>query len=223
MKSRLPAIASLALTVAASAAGMPFIEVDPGKATALREHGTGRPFVAVGVNYFDHETGWAPKLWQKFDEARVAKHLDLLQKQGFNTIRIFLTLQSFHQEPGQVHPEGERKFRRLIELCRERGIRVIPSGPDHWEGTPSWRGRDQFAVAGPVQRCARRRDAEGPGPQRARRQGAHRVAVGLGGRLVGGAALALCSTEPVARTRRPTPRASDSERCRCVATVGPAD
>jgi len=145
MKSRLPAIASLALTVAASAACMPFIEVDPGKATALREHGTGRPFVAVGVNYFDHETGWAPKLWQKFDEARVAKHLDLLQKQGFNTIRIFLTLKSFHQEPGQVHPEGERKFRRLIELCRERGIRVIPSGPDHWEGTPSWRGRDQFA------------------------------------------------------------------------------
>lgn len=129
----------------ASAAELPFIEVDPGSTTTLRERGTGRPFVAVGLNYFDHETGWAPKLWQKFDAQRVAGQLDLIKGQGFNTIRVFLTLQSFHADPGRVSPEGERKFRRLLELCRERGIYVIPSGPDHWEGTPAWRGPDVFA------------------------------------------------------------------------------
>src|SRR5690606_9533971 len=123
----------------AHAAAMPPIEVDPHGLTALRERGTGRPFVAVGVNYFDHETGRGPQLWHKFEEDRVSRHLDLLREQGFNTIRVFLTLDSFHREPGQVHPEGEAKFRRLIELCRERGIYVIPSGPDHWEGVPEWR------------------------------------------------------------------------------------
>lgn len=124
----------------------PFIEVDPAQTTALRERGAGKPFVAVGANYFDPETGWAPKLWQQFDEARVRQHLQLLHEQGFNTIRVFLTFSSFHAEPGRVSAEGEAKFRRLLDLCRPLGIYVIPSGPDHWEGTPEWRrGGDQYA------------------------------------------------------------------------------
>ena len=57
----------LVLSAVAFAGDLPFIEVDPGTTTALRERGSGRPFVAVGVNYFDHETGWAPQLWKKFD------------------------------------------------------------------------------------------------------------------------------------------------------------
>ena len=133
-----------ALATAASAA--PFIEVNPDSLTALREKGTGKAFVSVGVNYFDPQTGWAPKLWQKFDEGRVTQQLDLLAEAGFNTIRVFLTYESFHREPGQLHPEGLAKFRTLLRLCEARGIRVIPSGPDHWEGTPPWRqGADQYA------------------------------------------------------------------------------
>jgi len=142
---RWTSLITVALSITARAADLPFIEVDPDSTTALRERGSGKPFVAVGLNYFDHETGWAPKLWQKFDPGRVQHQLDLIREQGFNAIRVFLTLDSFHREPGQVHPEGEAKFRRLIELCRERRIYVIPLGPDHWEGTPKWRGRDQFA------------------------------------------------------------------------------
>lgn len=133
----------------ASAAETPgdaaFIEVDPQRPTALRERGSGRPFVAVGLNYFDHQTGWAPKLWKQFDATRVAGHLDLIRDQGFNTIRVFLTFASFHREPGRVSTEGLAKFRVLLDLCRRRGLRVIPSGPDHWEGTPAWRHGDAFA------------------------------------------------------------------------------
>ena len=128
-----------------AAAEMPFIEVDPGRTTAFRERGTGQPIVMVGINYFDHQTGWAPKLWQKFDEARVRRHLEMLHEQGFNSIRVFLTYQSFHVEPGRVHPEGEAKFRQLLRMCREFGIYVMPTGPDHWEGTPDWRKGDRFA------------------------------------------------------------------------------
>src|SRR5688500_7908934 len=76
---------------AAWAADMPFIEVDPGSVTAFRERGSGKPFVMVGVNYFDHEVGWAPKLWRKFDESRVRRQLQLIHDGGFNTIRVFLT------------------------------------------------------------------------------------------------------------------------------------
>lgn len=124
----------------------PFIEIDPQQSTAFREHGTGRPFVAVGVNYFSPDVGWAPKLWKQFDEAVVRRQLRMLHEQGFNTIRVFLTYESFHREPGELNTEGLAKFRTLLAICRELGLYVIPSGPDHWEGTPKWRvEKDMFA------------------------------------------------------------------------------
>ena len=124
---------------------VPFIEVDPASTTAFRENGMGRPFVSIGLNYFDPETGWAPHLWQKFDEGRVAQQLRMIGKQGFNTIRVFITLASFEQEPGKLTAEGETKFRKLLAMCRSNGLRVIPTGPDHWEGVPSWYKGDRFA------------------------------------------------------------------------------
>ena len=91
-----------------------FIEVAPEWTTALRCRETGEPFVAVGLNYFGPHVGWAPKLWQQFDAADVRKHLTLVRDQGFNTIRVFLTLDSFHQQPGEVRAEGVAKFRELL-------------------------------------------------------------------------------------------------------------
>lgn len=130
---------------AAHAADRPWIEIDTAATTAFRQKGTGKPFVPVGVNYFDPDSGWAPKLWHTFDEARARQQLTLVRGQGFNTIRVFLTLDSFHREPGQVFEAGKSRFRRLLAICRDLGIYVIPTGPDHWEGTPSWRKGDPFA------------------------------------------------------------------------------
>ena len=139
-------IVALAPLAFAATDNLPFIEVDPHSTVALRERGTGRPFVAVGVNYFSPHVGWAPKLWQEFDEKIIAQHLDLIRQQGFNTIRVFLSFDAFHREPGVVRADGEAKFRKLLEMCRARGIRVIPAGPDHWEGVPAWRrNEDRFA------------------------------------------------------------------------------
>ncbi len=147
--ARLAAVCCLAWASCASVLGeqLEFVEVAPQWTTALRLHDSGTPLVAVGVNYFGPHDGWAPKLWQRFDPARVRQHLELVHQQGFNTIRVFLTLDSFHRQPGQVHPEGVAKFRQLLDICRDLEIRVIPSGPDHWEGIPAWlRGQDRFAA-----------------------------------------------------------------------------
>lgn len=139
------ALGLLATLNVAPAAEMPFIEVDPASTTAFRERGTGKPFVPVGLNYFDPDTGWAPKIWQRFDEQRVRRHLRLVAEQGFNTVRVFITLQSFEQQPGKLTPGGQDKFRRLLEICREHAIYVIPTGPELWEGAPAWRRGDRFA------------------------------------------------------------------------------
>lgn len=131
---------------AVAADELEFVEVAPQWTTALRLDPSGAPYVAVGVNYFGPHDGWAPKLWQRFDPQRVRQHLQLVREQGFNTIRVFLTLASFHREAGQVHPEGVTKFRQLLDICRDLGLRIVPTGPDHWEGMPDWiRGRDRYA------------------------------------------------------------------------------
>ncbi|MBI4581946.1 MAG: cellulase family glycosylhydrolase, partial [Planctomycetes bacterium] len=145
MRSLTLVVAAMAVSQGLFAAQMPFIEIDPATTTAFREHGTGRPFVAVGLNYFDHETGWAPKLWQQFDEVRVRDQLRLVSEQGFNAIRLFITLESFEREAGQVTAEGEAKFRKLLDLCRQCSIYVIPTGPERWEGAPAWCKGDRFA------------------------------------------------------------------------------
>lgn len=132
-------------TASAFAADLPFIEVDPASKTSFRERGTGKPFVSVGLNYFDPQTGWAPKVWQQFDEARVREQLDLVAGAGFNTIRVFITLTSFETEQGKVSGDGPAKFRKLLDLCRTRGIYVIPTGPELWEGAPAWYKGDRFA------------------------------------------------------------------------------
>lgn len=130
----------------AGAHELDFIQVDPKHPTMLRHVESGTPFVAIGLNYFGPHTGWAPKLWHQFDPTTVRRHLQLIHQQGFNTIRVFLTLDSFHQQPGIVREEGLRKFRQFLQLCHEANLYVIPSGPDHWEGRPHWiRAKDQFA------------------------------------------------------------------------------
>jgi len=49
---------------------------------------TGEIFVPFGANYFDPETGWAPKLWQKFDRDKVQRTLTPGPIPGNRTITI---------------------------------------------------------------------------------------------------------------------------------------
>jgi len=97
---------------------------------AFRERGTGKPFVAVGLNYFDPETGWAPKIWQQFDEAASASSSGWVAQQGFNTIRVFVTLTSSSRSRqadegggGQVPPADSS----CAASARSTSFRPVPS------------------------------------------------------------------------------------------------
>jgi hypothetical protein len=64
---------------------------------------------------------------------------------GGNCVRVFLSFGSFYQEEGVVSEEGLKKLDQFLALAEEAGVYVHPTGPDMWEGHPSWVGRDRFA------------------------------------------------------------------------------
>jgi hypothetical protein len=92
----------------------------------------------IGCNYFDPETGWAPKVWQRFDADRVATHFDMMQGIGVNAVRVFLSYAGFMSEPGVIDKESMAKCRKLVEIAARHDIRVNFEGPCGWEGTPDW-------------------------------------------------------------------------------------
>jgi hypothetical protein len=109
------------------------------------ESAEGRRFVPFGVTYFRPGTGWAPQLWKRFDEEATRRDFARMKELGVNCVRLFLTYGSFYTEPGRLSPDGLAKFDRLLEIAEQAGIRVHPTGPDHWEGLPEWTRGDRIA------------------------------------------------------------------------------
>jgi len=105
----------------------------------------GRPWHPFGCNYFDPDVGWPPKLWQKFDPEKVESHFRVMRDLGVNVVRVFLTAQSFFPEPPNLEPTALEKFEKMLSIARRNGIRLHPTGPDHWEGNPDWRRTDFIA------------------------------------------------------------------------------
>ncbi|MGE5609411.1 MAG: cellulase family glycosylhydrolase, partial [Bacillota bacterium] len=105
----------------------------------------GKGFVPFGVNYYRPGTGWAPQLWKMFDAEATRRDLARLKSLGGNCVRVFLSFGSFYQEPGVVSEEGLKKLDQFLALAEEAGVYVHPTGPDMWEGHPSWVGQDRFA------------------------------------------------------------------------------
>lgn len=123
-----------------------------GKGAFVRVSADGQGFTVAGqswhpfgCNYFDPHVGWAPKLWQRFDAEKAEGHFRIMRDLGVNVVRVFLTARSFFPEPPHLEPEALRKFDILLEIARRHGIRVHPTGPDHWEGSPPWMRTDKYA------------------------------------------------------------------------------
>ncbi|MBB6670752.1 beta-galactosidase [Cohnella nanjingensis] len=109
------------------------------------ELSTGNAFVPFGANYYDPHTGWAPKLWEQFDERTVDKHFEQMASIHVNVARVFFTLQSFMPTRDTVSEEALAKFDKLISLADKHHIKLLMSGPDFWEGQPSWYSGHLFA------------------------------------------------------------------------------
>ncbi|MBW8041319.1 MAG: cellulase family glycosylhydrolase [Planctomycetes bacterium] len=104
-----------------------------------------RPYIPFGTNYYDPHTGWAPKIWRKFDADKVREHFRLMSEIGVNCARVFLTAASFQPDVGTINEQSLKKLDTLIKIAYETDIRLILTGPDHWEGSPSYWRPDRFA------------------------------------------------------------------------------
>ena len=109
------------------------------------ERNSGRTYIPFGTNYYDPHTGWAPKIWRQFDAEKVREHFVIMKKLGVNCARIFLTAGSFQPDANAIIEESLSKLDMLIKIASETGIRLILTGPDHWEGSPSYWRPDRFA------------------------------------------------------------------------------
>ena len=123
---------------------MELIKVAP-DGQGFAELDSGRPYIPFGTNYYDPNTGWAPKLWRKFDAGRVREHFRIMSGLGINCARVFLTAGSFQPTTEKIEEQALLKLDKLVEIATDDGIRLILTGPDHWEGVPDYWRPDRFA------------------------------------------------------------------------------
>lgn len=109
------------------------------------EQSSGVPYVPFGTNYYDPHTGWAPKIWRQFDPNDVARHFQIMSDLGVNCARIFLTAATFQPDVNTIEETALKKLDTLIGIARRSGVRLILTGPDHWEGVPAYWKPDRFA------------------------------------------------------------------------------
>ncbi|MFB0555667.1 MAG: cellulase family glycosylhydrolase [Phycisphaerae bacterium] len=109
------------------------------------ERDSGCDYIVFGTNYYDPHTGWAPKIWRRFDAEKVRRHFQVMSKLGINCARVFLTAGSFQPNAETIEEKSLEKLDALIKIARETGIRLLLTGPDHWEGQPSYWKPDRFA------------------------------------------------------------------------------
>ncbi len=98
----------------------------------------GELFVPWGANYFVPGTGWAPQLWKTFNVKRAEADFALMEALGVNVVRVFGTWMSFVEDETHVNEEGFKKFEQMLAIAWKHGIRLHPTGPDHWEGEPAF-------------------------------------------------------------------------------------
>lgn len=77
-----------------------------------------------GINYYPAATPWR-QFWPSYDEAIIAKDLDLVRDLGANTIRIFLPRSDFLDPTLQA--TNLLRLEALLYLASARDLKVIPT------------------------------------------------------------------------------------------------
>lgn len=122
--------------VGADAKELPKVQVAKNGAGFVTKNG--KAFVPFGVTYYRPGTGWAPQVWKQFDAEATRKDFARMKELGVNCVRVFLSYGSFYHEPGVLDTNGMAKFDEFLAIAEDAGIYVHPTGPDMWEGPPSW-------------------------------------------------------------------------------------
>ena len=95
---------------------------DPALTAALPE---GRTHFRLGVNYWP--TGRALTWWDAFDGDETARDLDRIADARLDSVRLFLTWESFQPEPDRIGEAAVAHLRTVADLADERDLAVIPT------------------------------------------------------------------------------------------------
>ncbi len=104
-----------------------------------------QPFVPFGTNYYDPNTSWPPQVWQQFNVEQVTYQFNIMNRLGVNCARVFLAAATFQPNIDTISPEALAKLDALIKIARNANVRLILTGPDHWEGSPEYWKPDRYA------------------------------------------------------------------------------
>lgn len=85
----------------------------------------GKPTFLLGVNYWSRPGG--PRMWERFDPARIRQELRQMQSMGLNTCRSFAFIPTFMPSPPAVSSIALTRFRDFLNLCQEERMHTIPS------------------------------------------------------------------------------------------------
>ncbi|HEY3356943.1 MAG TPA: beta-galactosidase trimerization domain-containing protein [Polyangia bacterium] len=102
----------------------------------------------LGTNYWSRAGG--PRMWERFDEARVRAEIAQMRGIGLNVCRSFLFAPTFMPRPPAVDPQALARFRTLLDACGAEGLGVMPSlVVGHMSGEnyelPGQRGRSPYS------------------------------------------------------------------------------
>ncbi len=98
-----------------------------------------------GMNWLDPETGyWAPHQWGEWNATRVDRQLGQVASVGATVVRVFLSAQFMQPTPDRVRTEGLTRVENFLQIADRHGLRVLFTGPDHWEGRPGYWEPDPF-------------------------------------------------------------------------------
>ena len=106
------AIGFSVISRAAEPSKMEWIVIRP-DGRGFMERDSGRPYIVFGTNYYDPRTGWAPKIWRRFDSEKVRQHFQVMSELGVNCARIFLTAGSFQPNAETVEEQALEKLTHL--------------------------------------------------------------------------------------------------------------
>jgi endo-1,4-beta-mannosidase len=85
----------------------------------------GRPTFLLGMNYWSRAGG--PRMWERFDEARVRAELAQMRGLGLNVCRGFLFGPTFMPAPPAVDAAALARFRTFLDAADAAGLGVMPS------------------------------------------------------------------------------------------------
>ncbi|MEZ4220939.1 MAG: cellulase family glycosylhydrolase [Polyangiaceae bacterium] len=79
----------------------------------------------VGLNYWPSRTAMA--WWQRFQASEVAADFAGIAAAGFDSVRLFLTWESFQPRPDEVSTAMVDRLVSTLEIAEKAGLRIMPT------------------------------------------------------------------------------------------------